>query len=86
MVVAIATVFDDVFFKEDLGGAHSHEVGDGDAAGVEYGVGAMDGVTHDADGVVATGAEVDLWDVEAVNIGVELAVGDLWRALSVGGG
>ena len=77
LVIAVASVFDDVFFEEYFGGAHSHEVGDGDATGVEHSVGAVDGVVDNTDGVVASRAKVDLRHVEIVDIGIELAMGDL---------
>ena len=84
LVVAVASVFDDVVLEEHLGVADAQEVGDGDAASMIDRPGAVDVVADNADGVFAAGTEVDLRHVEVVHIRVEFAVGDLWGALAVG--
>ena len=84
LVVAIAAFADDVVFEQDFGGSGTHEVGHGDAAYIPLGHDGVDFVADDADGVLAAGTEVDLWGVDICDVGVEVAVQDLWRGLSIG--
>ena len=85
LVVTIATIFDGIVLQQDFGVADTHEVGHGNTTRMEGSPGPMDVVSDDADGVVTARTEVDLWSVEAVDIGIEFAIQDLWRSLSVGG-
>ena len=78
LIVAIAAFFDDIVFDKHLCRAHTHEVGDGDTAGMVLSPTVNDLVADDADRVSAARTKVELWAVDAVHIGIECVIQDLW--------
>lgn len=84
LVVAVTAFPDDIVFQEHFGIADTHEVGYRDAAAEPGGVEGIDLVSDDTDGVGTSGSKVDLRAVDAVDVGVEFAIQDLGRGLSVG--